>query len=175
MNRLISIIFLACLIAVEARSNYPITFDTNNEVLFDDAKAKIAYQLPTTVKPKNYALQLKPYFVDDANQKDFTFDGEVKISFALQQDVESITFHSRNLTFTGKNIKLKKGEEQIPVILKEENKEDLEKDFKVITTPNKEFLKGDDYLLTISYTGILHDDMRGFYRSSYKNDKQQTV
>ncbi|XP_031787739.1 uncharacterized protein LOC107982070 [Nasonia vitripennis] len=169
MNRLISIIFLACLIAVEARSNYPITFDTNNDVLFEDAKAKITYRLPTTVKPKNYNLRLQPFFVVDDNHKAFTFDAEVKISFGLLENVENITFHSRNLTF--KSIKLEKGKDTIKVVLKDENEDDLKRDFKVITSESKEkFVKGTDYVLTIVYIGILHNDMRGFYRSSYKND-----
>lgn len=178
MYRLINIIFLACLISVEARPNFPITLDAHPR---DDIKAKITYQLPTTVTPKNYQITLSPYFVGkDPEKKNFTFIGEVTIALDVLTDVDSITLHSSNLTYSSKTIKLTKGDTQpISVQLKDETEEERafnsERDFKVIVTSDGKKIPKGSYHLTINYDGILHDDMRGFYRSSYKNDKQETV
>lgn len=34
---------------------------------------------------------------------------------------------------------------------------------------------GEEYILTLKYTGYLNTNMRGFYRSSYENENGETV
>ena len=47
---------------------------------------------------------------------------------------------------------------------------DAELEFLIIELRSSRLNKGTNYQLTIKFTGVLNDQLRGFYRSSYVED-----
>ncbi|PNF37826.1 Aminopeptidase N [Cryptotermes secundus] len=115
-----------------------------------------SYRLPKTAGPISYEVYLKPDF------ESFTFEGDVKIRVQVFEDTDTITLHSNRQTIS--NITVTNNNEVI--LSTSEANIDSEKHFLVISSESK-FLKGTEYTINIAFTGILSEDMNGFYRSSY--------
>jgi aminopeptidase 2 len=113
------------------------------------------YHLPITVTPNSYKITLTPNFAD------FTFDGEVHISVSAESQTNNISLHYDNITVHSVNVI-------------DENNTSLEPDSvqyneetNIYTITRNESLAPGNYIINITYTGHLLDDMAGFYRSSY--------
>lgn len=126
--------------------------DTSLEPILSDIR------LPTTIKPEKYYLKLIPYIVEG----NFTFDGEVSIVISVRNYTQVITFHAVDLTFL-RIILVKQSDGRRIVILKKI--EDVFRQFHSLLL-NERLEAGQKYLLNITYTGILNDNLHGFYRSS---------
>lgn len=117
-------------------------------------------RLPTTIRPEKYYLKLTPYIFNS----NFTFYGEVSIDLVIKNETDRVTFHGVELLFHRINIKHKKSGRSIKIHKKVE---DVPRQFHILIL--YETLKqGDVYVLNITYTGILNDNLHGFYRSSYE-------
>ncbi|VVC90033.1 unnamed protein product, partial [Leptidea sinapis] len=113
-------------------------------------------RLPTNVKPDRYFLKLTPYLFDG----NFTFDGELSIVITVKNDIDRVTFHGVELDFH--KIALHKKEDGRQIVITRRS-EDVQKQFQILSTA--ESLKaGQQYVLNITYTGILNDNLHGFYR-----------
>lgn len=150
------------------------------------------YKLPVDiegVKPINYEILLRPYF-DDApkGKNDFSFDGSVNITLEITQMTESITLHAKQLDIIEAKLQcvlLTSNTQELepPKIFEAEviqNPDLQEADFIVLNFTKNIFLTTRDrkyaYFLIITYNGTLEQtDLRGFYKSSYKNNKDQDV
>ncbi|XP_052753551.1 aminopeptidase N [Galleria mellonella] len=117
-------------------------------------------RLPTNIKPDRYYIKLTPYIYEG----DFTFDGETSIVLTVKNDTQQVTFHGVELKFH--NIELfEKSEGRALKITR--RTEDVPRQFHILSLA--ETLKaGQQYVLNITYTGILNDNLHGFYRSSYE-------
>jgi len=117
--------------------------------------ADTSYRLPKNVRPNSYEVYLKPEF------ETFTFEGSVKIMVEVLQETNNITLHTNKQNIRLVTVSGPDTEEKItrPNI-------DYEKQFLIIDSPPN-FLKGALYNISITFTGILSEDMSGFYRSSY--------
>ncbi|CAG9794995.1 unnamed protein product [Diatraea saccharalis] len=117
-------------------------------------------RLPTNIKPERYHLKLTPYIYEG----NFTFDGVVSVVVTVKNDTKEVKFHGVELTFH--SIKLfEKGDGREIIISR--RTEDVPRQFHILTL--EESLKaGKQYVLNITYTGILNDNLHGFYRSSYE-------
>jgi hypothetical protein len=111
-----------------------------------------SYRLPKTAAPISYEVYLKPDF------ESFTFEGDVKIRVQVFEDTNSITLHSNRQTIRSTTVT-----EKNEIILANI---DTEKHFLAISGQSN-FLNGTEYTINIAFTGILSEDMNGFYRSSY--------
>ncbi|XP_048007657.1 aminopeptidase N [Leguminivora glycinivorella] len=117
-------------------------------------------RLPTYVKPEKYFLKLTPYIYEG----NFTFDGFASITLNVKNHTRVLTFHGVELTFkdiilyqkdTGRRIKI------------DQRTEDVPRQFHILKLVDT-LLVGKQYVLNITYTGILNDNLHGFYRSSYE-------
>jgi puromycin-sensitive aminopeptidase len=107
--------------------------------------------LPSDLVPKHYGLEITPDFTN------FTFACVEKITVTVVNAVKTFSLHAReisvhSMTFQG----------QSPV--------EIHYNVKYHTVEflfEKEFEVGDNFEVLINYTGILNNDMAGFYRSSY--------
>lgn len=126
----------------------------------------IDVRLPTSIKPFAYNIHLTPFIVE----KNFTFNGVVKIYINVIEDTWNITLHATAMKIRktdvvvqlfdphsdgdGETIKTKKHyfveQQQFFVI----QMEDVLK-------------KNNNYTVEIKYIGELNDYLQGFYRSSY--------
>ncbi|XP_053604252.1 aminopeptidase N [Plodia interpunctella] len=122
-------------------------------------------RLPTNIKPEKYYIKLTPYIYEG----NFTFDGETSIVLTVKNDTQQITFHGVELTF--KNIEVfDKSEGKALKVTR--RTEDVARQFHVVSVA--ETMKaGQQYVLNITFVGILNDNLHGFYRSSYE-DKNVT-
>jgi aminopeptidase N len=115
-----------------------------------------SYRLPKTARPISYEVYLKPDF------ESFTFEGDVKIRVQVSEDTNNIVLHSNRQTI--RNITVTENNEVI--LSTSEPNIDSQKHFLTISSES-DFLKGTEYSINIDFTGILSEDMNGFYRSSY--------
>lgn len=110
----------------------------------------INYRLPKTVIPINYILHLQP------NLEKFTFNGTVTITLQINSSTNTIILNSKKLTI-----------ESI-FFEKESVKFDNNNDDEIIIITTNTIKDPGLYDLTINFSGILNDQMEGFYRSKYK-------
>lgn len=119
------------------------------------------YRLPNNSKPTNYELMIKTGVELD----NFKFNGEVKITIIILKDMEqTITVHSRQLKI--ENVAF------LNPITSQLIRDNLTytlddvKEFLNITLPTAQ-LNGTSIKLGIRYSGILREDLNGFYRGKY--------
>lgn len=131
-------------------------------------------RLPQSLFPIEYFLTIQTYIPSPsgltkyAGEKNFTFDGNLTISFNCAIESQNITLLMNNITIHCFELSDMDG-----------NNIELEPDFlydditqKLVFQLSKDSLKpGKNYLLAINYTGYLNDDLVGFYRSNYYEDR----
>jgi hypothetical protein len=115
-----------------------------------------SYRLPKTAGPISYEVYLKPDFGS------FTFEGEVKVRVQVHEDTNSIVLHSNKQKINSITVTDNNGVE-LSIITA--NVDSATHFLTITSTPN--FIKGTEYSINIAFTGILSEDMNGFYRSSY--------
>ncbi|HUX44054.1 MAG TPA: M1 family aminopeptidase [Terracidiphilus sp.] len=110
-----------------------------------------AERLPTTIVPTHYALTLAP------DLKTATFTGVESIDVVLKQPSQSVTVDSADLTYKAVTITAA-GKTQTATVALHPDKEEV-----TFTVPNA--LPAGQASLSIHYSGILNDKLRGFYLS----------
>ncbi|XP_039749724.1 membrane alanyl aminopeptidase-like isoform X2 [Pararge aegeria] len=123
------------------------------------------YRLNTTISPSAYSILITPYF-DTGDDKAFTFDGEVEITFTTTTNINTIKLHSENLTYTSSNITLMNGGNTVNLL--ETNPLEFEDKYSFAhINLASELTSGVEYILKIVYTGTIRDDLAGFYKNYY--------
>ncbi|CAH0605719.1 unnamed protein product [Chrysodeixis includens] len=115
--------------------------------------------LPTYVRPEKYAIKITPYIYEG----NFTFDGEVTIDLGVHEETKEITFHGVELKIHDIKILAVEDEHMVYIV---RHVEDVERNFHILNLGSS-LEPGKQYILTITYTGLLNDNLHGFYRSSY--------
>jgi aminopeptidase N/puromycin-sensitive aminopeptidase len=126
-------------------------------VLFGLApSAARAQRLSTTVRPTNYTITLAP------DLKSATFSGVERIDVNIARPVQSITLNAAEIAFQSVTI-LPNGAEQTATVSLDAGKQQATFTFpKIVPAGNA--------TLSIRYTGILNNELRGFYLS--KTDRR---
>ena len=119
-------------------------------------------QLPDYIKPRKYDITIEP------DLEKFEFAGNISIDIKIDIKIKTLNINSSELTINSCQLSSKHGRVFAPKSISE-NKESETISIKF----NQEILPG-DYILFISYNGILNDKLRGFYRSQYKDSKGST-
>jgi hypothetical protein len=117
--------------------------------------ADTSYRLPKNVRPLSYNVYLKPEL------ENFTYEGDVKITVKVLEDTSEIILHTNKQSISLITVSGSDTDEKIT-----EANIDHEKHFLIINIPSL-FSKDNEYNISINFTGILSEDMSGFYRSSY--------
>ncbi len=108
-------------------------------------------RLPTTVIPTHYTLKLAP------DLKAAIFSGEEAIDVSIQQPTRSITLNAIEITFQSVTI-LSNGSQQTGTVSVDDSKQQA-----TFTFP--ETVPAGNATIKIHYTGILNNELRGFYLS----------
>ncbi|CCK70993.1 metallo-aminopeptidase KNAG_0F03310 [Huiozyma naganishii CBS 8797] len=113
--------------------------------------------LPTNVTPLHYDLQVEPNF------ETFKFDGAVSVTLKVNDDtVDTVSLNSIDIDFhTAK----------IGDVENAEIKLDNESQIAAIVFPKGTLAGKDEVTLDIKFTGVLNDNMAGFYRAKYEDKK----
>lgn len=120
--------------------------------------------LPTNVKPVHYHVTLEPDF------EKFTYEGKVVIDLDVVEDTTSIELNVNELKIHATTVK--SGEQVIadsPTLHHDEDKQITKVSFDQ-TIPG-----GSKATLTMTFSGVLNDNMAGFYRSSFKDENGNTT
>lgn len=114
------------------------------------------YRLPRHVIPSHYDLRLEP------DLETFTFKGAVSITLGAVETVDAIVLNCTELDI--KSVRLVSGDTAIEV---EDVSYDEEFEFAALALASP--ATPGTYQLDIEYTGIVNDQLRGLYRSSFKD------
>ncbi|XP_063912519.1 aminopeptidase N-like isoform X2 [Zophobas morio] len=126
------------------------------------------YRLPTNVIPTYYKVQILSHLGEPNN---FNFDGQVWIQVSCQEPTNSITLHSQDLNITNDQVTVKDISSATPKSLNIENvKLEPQNDFLIIGLKD-ELLKDHRYEIFIPFKAELADGLKGFYKSSYTDEK----
>ncbi|HEX3438252.1 MAG TPA: M1 family aminopeptidase [Pseudacidobacterium sp.] len=117
-------------------------------LLTQNAKAQ---RLPQTVRPEHYGLTLTP------DLKNATFAGSEKIDVTIEQPVDAITLNSAEIKFQSVKANLK-GKTLEAAVTEDTAKQQ-------VTFGFHQKLPAGRLTLEIEYTGILNNELRGFYLS----------
>ncbi len=115
------------------------------------------YRLPRQVIPSHYDLRLEP------DLETFAFEGEVSIAITVVEPVQAIVLNSAELDL--KSVMLAGDSRQIEVAA---ISYDTEYERTVLTLDKT--LHPGNYTLSVTYTGIINDQLRGLYRSVFKDE-----
>lgn len=148
----------------------PLTTESSKNVIpLESSSVKdvkpLQLRLPTDVKPEKYYLKIVPYIFEG----NFTFDGEVSVVLHIVNDTSEITFHGVELTLHQVKVYADDGGE----IEITKRIEDVPRHFHTVLLKEK-VSAGKKYVMNISFTGILNDNLHGFYRSSYEEKGVKT-
>jgi aminopeptidase N/puromycin-sensitive aminopeptidase len=110
-----------------------------------------AQRLPKTVKPEHYTLQLKP------DLKTATFSGRETIDVVVEHPVDAITLNSAEIKFQSVTTTVG-GKTLTAKVAEDEEKQQATFNF-------GQQLPAGKLKLEIQYTGILNNELRGFYLS----------
>jgi aminopeptidase N len=110
-----------------------------------------AQRLPSTITPEHYALTLTP------DLKNATFAGVESIDLSLKNPTDSITLNSAEIAFQSVEITAD-GKRQTATVTLDANNQEATFHFSQILPVGKA-------KLAIRYTGILNNELRGFYLS----------
>ncbi|XP_034661661.1 membrane alanyl aminopeptidase isoform X1 [Drosophila subobscura] len=132
------------------------------------------YRLSESINPVSYNITLRPYLLVD-DTKRFTFDGEVWIEVIPNVATRSVYLHSKNLTYSVSEYWAKPTGVAVPTPVKFNAINETNYDTDIVMLSTVDILAvGQAYILHFVYTGLMEDDMHGFYRSSYVDDNNET-
>jgi puromycin-sensitive aminopeptidase len=120
-------------------------------------KSTKSVRLTHTVVPIQYDIRIKPDLTN------FTFEGIETIRISILEKTNAITLHSKELEIETAEISIGKEKVFAKKIAYDEKKE-------TITFTFPQMIPVGNIKLTLVFAGILNDNMRGFYKSSYVVD-----
>ncbi|VVU94544.1 Peptidase family M1 domain [seawater metagenome] len=117
--------------------------------------------IPGYIKPVKYNLHLTP------NLEEFTFSGILNLEFLTLQNTDKIELNSKEITISKAVVKYSNlSKYSVKGIEEDKDKE------RIIINLSQEIPKDTDASITIYYSGILNDEMAGFYRSKYPDSDE---
>ncbi|KAL3885524.1 hypothetical protein ACJMK2_025576 [Sinanodonta woodiana] len=124
-------------------------------------------RLPRHVYPLSYDIELKPNMYE-GDEKNFTFDGFVRIHIQCRDAESSVTLHSNKLSIDESSIQFiwESGTGRGPKYISLNY--DEERQFLIIQLDSS-MIEGENYSLQMNFTGALDGSLAGFYLS--KNNR----
>lgn len=130
------------------------------EVPSDDSTS---FRLPNNTRPLHYYIILET----EIHRGDFDFAGRVEIRIEALENTSEITLNYRQIRVD--YITLYSTSEEGPIVIQSGIVPELNEALELITIPlEEELIANEQYIIEISYYGVLRDDNFGFYRSSYR-------
>ncbi len=116
------------------------------------------YRLPRNVIPRHYQLTLEPDLAD------FTFVGNEVVSVEVVEATAIVVLNAADLEVDSATIRTPRGRGTLATGI------DRDEPAERLTLTFPEPLLPGDYELQLSFRGMLNDQLRGFYRSTYKDE-----
>ena len=120
-------------------------------------------RLPRHLSPELYTLELVPFIIPD----NFTIRGNVEIRMLCNEASNNVTLHAADILVENSTVTLKEGDTGREIQI---TGHDYDKDREFYISKLSETLQpGKMYSIKIAYTAYLKDNLKGFYRSVYKD------
>uniref|UniRef100_A0A3F2YVF0 Aminopeptidase n=1 Tax=Anopheles culicifacies TaxID=139723 RepID=A0A3F2YVF0_9DIPT len=128
------------------------------------------YRLNDDVLPTHYDIEIKPFFEAEPEREAFTFNGITVITVtASVENVTQIKLHKANMDILSWSVMRKSNS---MVVRSGNNTYDEETQILTLHL-NETLLKNVEYLVVFNYVGMMEENMRGFYRSYFKQNGTQ--
>ena len=114
-------------------------------------------RLPSSVIPSDYDISLHP------NLTTFGFTGNVTIQVKVLRYTNFIVFHARDLNFSRYELLHPNADKRIEIV----RTLHYPRHQQVYVELENHLEEGKEYKLKLSFSGMLSDNMAGFYKSSY--------
>jgi aminopeptidase N len=124
----------------------------------DNPSSSSEYRLPKSLEPKLYNIHITPDFEEG------TFEGKVEINIKVKESTTLIALNSDKLNVS--NIKITRNNKEIRILSTNKNIPQQLRIYLSAHVNTNEEIKAE-----MEFKGILNDDMKGFYRSSYTDSK----
>ncbi len=111
--------------------------------------------LPPGVRPERYVLKLRP------DLHDFTFEGRAEIGILVEKPTKEVVLNALELEIGDARVRLSNGRDLQATGIEVDGGEET-----ALLAFAEELPLG-PATLAVEYTGVLNDQMRGFYRSEY--------
>ncbi|XP_043068005.1 membrane alanyl aminopeptidase-like [Drosophila bipectinata] len=170
----VAFLLTACLSLVAADTRPLVLDDVQPPVTLDTVLAD--YRLASHILPVSYNITLRPYLLESDGVKRFTFDGEVHIEVVPTENTTSVHLHAKNLTFSVSEFWAKPAQgvaAPAGTNFNSVNETNSDTDIVKLTTAAT-LTANTPYILHFVYTGLMEDDMHGFYKSYYVDDNNVT-
>ncbi len=118
------------------------------------------YRLPRQALPIHYELQLSP------DLETLTFEGKVAIELGVVEAVDQLTLNAAELELKRASLAGAEGETGITEI-------SVDEEYGRATLVLDATIEPGNYRLEIEYTGMINDQLRGLYRSVYRDPEGQ--
>jgi len=125
----------------------------------------INVRLPTNIQPSSYMIHLIPFIIPD----NFTISGHVDIDLDVSEPSDNITIHIYDITIHEKDVTVLTEDGGMVDIVG--HSYDEERQFYIIHLA--EAPESSKLTLSIFFTGVLNDELAGFYRSSYTENGEK--
>ncbi|XP_064114526.1 aminopeptidase N-like isoform X2 [Macrobrachium nipponense] len=123
-------------------------------------------RLPRSLKPVHYQIKLQPFV-----RGNFSIFGYVEIEMEVLEPTAEIVLHILNIETHNDTVKLQPADNPGHSGLKIVKHEyDHEREF-YIAHLEEPLEQGQYYVLSMNFLGYLNDKLKGFYRSSYKDEE----
>ncbi|MEW6245818.1 MAG: M1 family metallopeptidase [Nitrospirota bacterium] len=119
------------------------------------------YRLPRHVIPSRYELRLEPDLAS------FTFTGQETVELTVHQVTSELVLNAADLAVTSARIENDRGASYEGTVELEEAVERCRIRFPAALQPG-------GWRLTLTFSGVLNEKLRGFYRSTYKDQAGAT-
>lgn len=155
-----SLWIISIFLSIFAKGSFSIDHSTTYSVLEED----IQYRLPNDTTPETYDI----FISTSIHNEDFTFEGMISILLLVISETSSITLHSHRL-HTIQDVSLLEEGSNTQVLLGNFTY-DNNNNFLTLPLLAGVLERDKRYTLHIVFEGVLQDDPRGFYKSSYIDD-----
>jgi len=121
-------------------------------------------RLPSNIRPSKYQIHLIPFIIPD----NFTISGHVEMDLDVSEPSDNITVHIYDMTIHERDVTVLKEDGSMVDIVG--HGYDEERQFYIIQLA--EAVSG-KMKVSIFFTGVLNDELAGFYRSSYTENGEK--
>ena len=127
------------------------------------------------MKPYLYEIQLQPFIgpYEEYGSKNFSFNGQTTIHFACLFATDKIIFHAVKLEINSYILTSSNETLNNSAIFAGNIEYDTIREFATISLTENCTVKN-NYSLFLNYTGIISENLTGFYRSSYVDKLNRT-